>query len=63
MTHTRTRGPGPDGRSRTRTCDIYDVNVALYQLSYATSETAEVQAKSPNLSRIPLRGLEPRSPP
>lgn len=41
----------PDGRSRTRTCDIYDVNVALYQLSYATSETAEVRAKSPNLSR------------
>ena len=59
MTHTRTRGPGPDGRSRTRTCDIYDVNVALYQLSYATSETAEIRANSPNLSRDTPPGTRP----
>lgn len=29
----RDEGSRPDGRCRTRTCDIYDVNVALYQLS------------------------------
>jgi hypothetical protein len=34
------------GRSRTRTCDIYDVNVALYQLSYATLTSLEARART-----------------
>src|SRR5674476_749428 len=53
----------PNERYKTRTCDLHDVNVALYQLSYSrTSSRRRTDAGAaclPAAGPVEARGIEP----